>query len=129
MIHRVVVPDIDTWKQEEAQPAEPIVELPVYRRENGLWAHQKSFIKLAFDAHKNGGARYLLADQVGLGKTVQLALASALRDEEEAKRIIATVPKRHPFEMRYDRIENVDWESCSRVLDSASQLEALREGW
>jgi hypothetical protein len=30
---------------------------------------------------------------------------------------------------RYDRIENVDWESCSRVLDSASQLEALREGW
>jgi hypothetical protein len=58
--------------------AEPIVELPIYRRENGLWAHQKSFIKLAFDAHKNGGARYLLADQVGLGKTVQLALAAKL---------------------------------------------------
>jgi hypothetical protein len=30
---------------------------------------------------------------------------------------------------RYDRIENVDWESCSRILDSASQLEALRKGW
>ena len=30
---------------------------------------------------------------------------------------------------QYDRIENVDWESCSRVLDSAIQLEALREGW
>jgi len=25
--------------------------------------------------------------------------------------------------------ETVDWESCSRVLDSASQLEALRKGW
>jgi len=36
---------------------------------------------------------------------------------------------RHPFQMRYDRIETVDWESCSRVLDSASQLEALRKGW
>lgn len=58
-----------------------------------------------------------------------IPLAAALRDEEEAKRIIDAVPKRHPFEMRYDRIENVDWESCSRVLDSASQLEALREGW
>lgn len=56
-------------------------------------------------------------------------VTTALRDEEEAKRIIAAVPKRHPFEMRYDRIENVDWESCSRVLDAASQLEVLREGW
>lgn len=56
-------------------------------------------------------------------------VATALRNEEEAKRVIDAVPKRHPFEMRYDWIENVDWESCSRVLDSASQLEALREGW
>jgi len=56
-------------------------------------------------------------------------VAAALRDEEEANRVIDAVPKRHPFEMRYDRIENVDWESCSRVLDSASQLEALRKGW
>jgi hypothetical protein len=56
-------------------------------------------------------------------------VAAALRDELEAKRVIDAVPKRHPFEMRYDRIENVDWESCSRVLDSACQLEALRKGW
>ncbi len=56
-------------------------------------------------------------------------VAAALRDEEEANRVIDAVPKRHPFEMRYDRIEKVDWESCSRVLDSASQLEALRKGW
>jgi hypothetical protein len=56
-------------------------------------------------------------------------IAAALRDEEEAKRVIDAVPKRHPFEMRYDRIETVDWESCSRVLDSASQLEALRKRW
>ena len=56
-------------------------------------------------------------------------VAAALKDEDEAKRVIDAVPKRHPFEMRYDRIENVDWESCSRVLDSASQLEALRKGW
>lgn len=93
LIHRVIVPDIDAWKQEEARPAEPIVELPVYRRENGLWAHQKSFIKLAFDAHKNGGARYLLADQVGLGKTVQLALAAKLMALYGTKPILILVPK------------------------------------
>lgn len=93
LIHRVVVPDIDAWKKEEAGPAEPIVELPIYRRENGLWAHQKSFIKLAFDAHKNGGARYLLADQVGLGKTVQLALAAKLMALYGDKPILILVPK------------------------------------
>ena len=47
---------------------------------------------------------------------------------KEARRVIDAVPKRHPFEMRYDRIENVDWETCSRVLDATSQVEALREG-
>ncbi|HRR42081.1 MAG TPA: C-terminal helicase domain-containing protein, partial [Syntrophales bacterium] len=56
-------------------------------------------------------------------------IAAALQDEEEARRIIDAVPKRHPFEMRYDRIENVDWETCSKVLDSTSQLEALQKGW
>ena len=93
LIQRVVVPDIDAWKKEEAHPAEPIVELPIYRRENGLWAHQKSFIKLAFDAHKNGGARYLLADQVGLGKTIQLALAAKLMALYGDKPILILVPK------------------------------------
>jgi hypothetical protein len=56
-------------------------------------------------------------------------VAAALSDEEEAKRFIDAVPKRRPFEMRYDRIESVDWESCSRLLDSVSQLVALRAGW
>jgi hypothetical protein len=56
-------------------------------------------------------------------------VAAALRDEQEAQRVIDAVPKRHPFALRYDRVESVDWESCSRVLDSTSQLETLRKGW
>jgi len=93
LIQRVVVPDISSWKKENAEPAEPIVELPVYRRENGLWAHQKSFIKKAFDALKNGGARFLLADQVDLGKTVQLALTAKLMALYGDKPILILVPK------------------------------------
>jgi len=93
LIHRIVIPDVNSWKSEEAAPAEPIVELPIYRRENGLWEHQKYFIKLAFDAHKNGGARYLLADQVGLGKTVQLALAAKLMALYGEKPILILVPR------------------------------------
>jgi hypothetical protein len=51
----------------------------VYRQEVGLWEHQKHFVKLAFDAHRTPhGARFVLADQVGLGKTLQLAMAAQL---------------------------------------------------
>jgi hypothetical protein len=31
--------------------------------------------------------------------------------------------------MKYNRIEDVDWESCSRVMDSAIELEAVGKGW
>jgi hypothetical protein len=54
---------------------------------------------------------------------------AALHEEEKAKRVIDELPERHPFEMKYDRIENIDWESCNRVLDSLTQLEALKKGW
>jgi hypothetical protein len=33
---------------------------------------------------------------------------TALRDEQRALEIIDEVPERHPFELRYDRIEPVD---------------------
>jgi hypothetical protein len=56
-------------------------------------------------------------------------LFGQIADTLEDVWVAAAVPKRHPFEMRYDRVGNVDWESCSRVPDSASQLEALRKGW
>jgi hypothetical protein len=70
---RTVVPDLKSWREREgADPASPVVELPVYRRDNGLWPHQKYFIRLAFEEHRRGGARFVLADQVGLGKTIQL---------------------------------------------------------
>jgi hypothetical protein len=90
---RFVVQKIETWKEEESKPESPIVELPIYRKENGLWAHQKYFIKVAFEAHKNAGARYLLADQVGLGKTIQLALSAKLMALYGEKPILILVPK------------------------------------
>ena len=58
--------------------ASAAVESPVYRREQGLWPHQKYFARLALERHRLGGARLVLADQVGLGKTVQLAMAALL---------------------------------------------------
>lgn len=91
---RTVIPDLASWReQDKADPKAPIVELPVYRRDNGLWAHQKYFIKLAFEEHRRGGARFVLADQVGLGKTVQLALAAKLMTLWGGGRVLILVPK------------------------------------
>lgn len=71
------------------------VESPVYRCEQGLWPHQKYFARLALERHRLGGARLVLADQVGLGKTVQLAMAAMLMalDDPEGGPILVLAPK------------------------------------
>lgn len=91
---RVVLPDVPGWKRASGEAASAAVELPLYRRENGLWAHQKSFIQRAFELHKGKyGARLLLADQVGLGKTVQLALAAKLMTLWGGGAVLVVAPK------------------------------------
>jgi hypothetical protein len=37
---------------------------------------------------------------------------------ERAKQVIESVPRKHPFDIRYQRIEKTNWESCARVLSS-----------
>jgi hypothetical protein len=82
------------WQEEtELNPASAIVEAPIYRQELGLWAHQKFFIKKAFEDHLKGGARYILADQVGLGKTVQLAISGLLMALHGDKPVLVIAPK------------------------------------
>jgi hypothetical protein len=91
---RTTFATVSDWaEQKEPEPAAPIVELPVYRQENGLWAHQKYFVRLAFEAHREGGARFVLADQVGLGKTVQLGLVAKLVALTGSRAILVVVPK------------------------------------
>jgi len=90
---RTVIEDINDWKK-EPEPAATVIESPVYRQEVGLWEHQKYFVKLAFDAHKLPfGARFILADQVGLGKTLQLAMAAQLMALAGEKPVLVLAPK------------------------------------
>ena len=57
---RKVLGSVDAWR-EDGDAVGAIVETPVYRREYGLWVHQKYFTKLACDAHRTPfGARYIL---------------------------------------------------------------------
>ena len=90
---RKVIYTVDEWKQ-TSEPASTVVESPVYRQEYGLWEHQKFFVNLAFNDHKKTyGARYVLADMVGLGKTIQLALSAQLMALYGDKPILIIVPK------------------------------------
>ena len=90
---RELIGEIERWR-EEPEPASVVVEAPVYRREVGLWEHQKHFVKLAFDAHRGPfGARFVLADQVGLGKTLQLAMAAQLMALAGELPVLVLAPK------------------------------------
>ena len=85
--------NVDRWR-EDPDPASAVIEAPVYRREAGLWEHQKYFVKLAFDAHRGPhGARFVLADQVGLGKTLQLAMAAQLMALVGDRPVLVLAPK------------------------------------
>jgi len=93
---RVVEPeDVKATVDPTAAAATAAVETPVYRREQGLWPHQKYFARLALERHRLGGARLVLADQVGLGKTVQLAMAALLMalDDPDGGPILVLAPK------------------------------------
>jgi len=53
----------------------------------------------------------------------------ALGDEQEAQRKIRSIPKRHPFDERYSQVANIDWDSCSKVLDAGDRRKMLMGGW
>ena len=89
---RKILGGVEDWRK-DPEPAEVAVESAVYRRELGLWEHQKAFISRVFHDHQKQGARYVLADQVGLGKTVQLAMSAQLMALYGDKPILVLVPK------------------------------------
>lgn len=90
---RTVVPCVEDWR-ENPDAASAIIESPVYRLQYGLWEHQKYFVKLAFEAHRGPhGAHFVLADMVGLGKTLQLAMIAQLIALYGEKPILVIAPK------------------------------------
>ena len=95
---RKLVRSVREWAGAEDQtpdPAPAVIESPVYRQEVGLWEHQKYFVKLVFEEHHGPmqKARFVLADQVGLGKTLQLAMSALLIALTGEKPILVVCPK------------------------------------
>ena len=53
----------------------------------------------------------------------------ALGEIQKAKQTIDAVPNQHPFEIKYHKIERIDWESCYKVLDNNERKRYLLKSW
>ena len=108
---RSVVP-LKEWREHAEIPI-AAAEEPVFRKEFGLWEHQKYFVEQVFREHQtNGGARFLLADQVGLGKTIQLAMAVKLIALLDDTPILIIVPKTLVFQWQDEMVSLLDMPSA-----------------
>ena len=120
LARRQVIHAIEDWLKPDQgdalhpDPAAAIIETPVYRKEVGLWEHQKYFVKQVFDAHlgPTGKARFVLADQVGLGKTIQLAMAAQLIALTGSKPILVICPKTLIWQWQTEMLDLLDMPSA-----------------
>jgi hypothetical protein len=54
----------------------------------------------------------------------------AMHNEQKARELIdRTTITRNPFDAKYSKVEDADWESCSLVLDPISVKELLKQSW
>lgn len=54
----------------------------------------------------------------------------ALADENEARKLIdRAAATRNPFDEKYSRVEDQDWETCTKVLNAISVNELMSRGW
>jgi len=95
---RTVIEHVGAW-QKKPEISAVLAEVPTCTELFGFWEHQKYFIKKAFDEHRRyegmpgRGARYLLADGVGLGKTLQLGGLAKLIGTLDKEPVLIVVPK------------------------------------
>lgn len=91
---RTVIPGVEKWRSNTGNASAVTIESVISRNGYGLWEHQKYFIDRVFKEHKKAyGARYILADEVGLGKTAQLAMSAELIALYGDKPVLIIVPK------------------------------------
>ncbi len=95
---RTVIEHVGTWR-ENPRPDPLLAEVPTSTELFGFWDHQKYFINLVFKEHlkyqadPQRGARFLLCDGVGLGKTLQLGAAAKLIGTLDPQPILILAPK------------------------------------
>jgi superfamily II DNA or RNA helicase len=100
MYEEEVIPIKDVEDLQKLVLKEPAVILkasPIYKNGagRGLWEHQEAFVELVLKEHFNNsyGARFVLSDMVGLGKTIEMGAFAKLLATTKCKPILFIVPK------------------------------------
>ena len=95
---RTVIEHVGQWRSNPSVD-KLLAEVPTCTELFGFWDHQKYFINKAFNEHRlfskspSRGARYLLADGVGLGKTIQMGALAKLIGTLDDEPILIVAPK------------------------------------
>ena len=95
---RTIIEHVGDWKK-KPNIGQVLAEVPTCTELFGFWEHQKYFIKKVFDEHRRyasmagRGARYLLADGVGLGKTLQMGGIAKLIGTLDDDPVLIIAPK------------------------------------
>lgn len=119
---RQVIETVDEWNDNNSEASSVFVESDINRKGFGLWEHQKYFIDKVFKDHKTiYGARYILADEVGLGKTLQLAVSAELMALYGQKPVLIIVPKTLLFQWQNELKDLLDLPSA--VWDGKAWLD------
>jgi superfamily II DNA or RNA helicase len=97
---------VSSWSPEQHEPS-PFIEAPIARQGEGIAPHQKAFVSaVAREIETYGQARYLLADDVGLGKTLQLGMAAEYAALQGGKPVLVLAPK-NLCELWQDELNNM----------------------
>jgi hypothetical protein len=51
-------------------------------------------------------------------------------ERDAAERLIDSIPRQHPFQVRYNTtVQKTDWDSCRRVLERGEKRRVLSQRW
>lgn len=90
-----IVLTVDDWEDAGAEPDSALTSTPLYRQEGGLRPYQEWYVDWMYRRYLENpkDARGVLADEVGVGKTIQLALVAALITLRSKKPCLILCPK------------------------------------
>lgn len=113
MARRSELNDIADWRDNRPDPAPALAERPLYRAGNVLRPWQKRFVSACLEQQRlYGQARYLIADDVGLGKTLSMGAATLVLSLLVDKPVLILAPSTLVWQWQTELADMLGLPSC-----------------